>query len=96
MEKLNEIDQFMKFLPKMTSEEDNTTKKGMANQTHKSKSKEKQNEKKKSPALSISQINQKVKEKMKSFNTNSHKNSNVKKQRKSFKQPKNIKKSEKK
>jgi hypothetical protein len=95
MDKLNEIDQFMKFLPKLSNEAEKPLQKEKHNQTHKTKSKDKQNEQKQCPALSISQINQKVKEKINSFNTNSQKNSNVKKQRKSFKQPKSVNKTEK-
>jgi hypothetical protein len=86
MEKLLEIDEFLKFLPKLSNEEEKSQ-----NKSHKTKTKQKiQN-----GASTINQINQNLKEKMKSFNTNSQKNSNTKKQRKSFKQPKNVKKSEK-
>jgi hypothetical protein len=105
MDKLESIDQFLKFLPKINVEEEEGIN---FNKLHKQNNQGKQNNKSRSNSknpsgvkntsgniqsgsngknLSITEIHQKVKEKIKNFNTNSAKNSNVKKQRKSFKKP---------
>jgi hypothetical protein len=103
MDKLESIDQFLKFLPKINVEDEEGTN---FNKLHKQNKQGKQNNKSRSQSknpsevknrsgsiqsgsngknLSITEIHQKVKEKIKNFNTNSAKNSNVKKHRKSFK-----------
>lgn len=108
MDKLESIDQFLKFLPKINVEDEEGTN---FNKHHKQNHQGKQNNKSRSHSknpsgvknttgiiqsgsngknLSLTEIHQKVKDKIKNFNTNSAKNSNVKKHRKSFK---NIEKS---
>ena len=113
MDKLESIDQFLKFLPKINVEsEEGTNFKKHHKQNHQGKQINKSRSHSKNPSgvkntagiiqsgsngknLSITEIHQKVKDKIKNFNTNSAKNSNVKKHRKSFKNTEKSSKGEK-
>ena len=77
MEKLQIIDEFMKFFPKINLDADlessDKIKSNLLNENNKNYKN----------SLSISELNSKVKEKIKNYNTNARKNNKIKKQRKS-------------
>lgn len=106
LEKLKEIDQFLKYFPKMNvAEVINNSKNNQKDKNYKLLT----NGKGVHKTSSLIEINNKVKEKIQTFNTNSKKNSKIKKQRgkltksknedlkkeKTVKSDKNIKKNEK-
>ena len=111
MDKLDEIDQFMKFLPKINVEDEDTPKQNKVFQQNKQGNKNNQSRSNsKNPSsgknaavdikasdkkLSIKEINQKLKDKMKNFNVNSAKNNKNKKPRRSFNKPEKTGKGEK-